>query len=173
MSHATEVRYLRAGLEQLKDYLLSNEIFWNLGMDPQLTLGNLLLAEAHVKAGDLTAEDQKLLDDLKAQKKEWRTAWEAKAKKEYASRMRQWTQYLSELSENPSRFGAQYKTEARVRTLLELLSDEAPGLGSELKQLDSSLKSFVTDGDFIWGTESQSSFPKSKYWFLYAKSRGK
>jgi uncharacterized protein YukE len=173
MSHASEVRYLRAGLEQLKDYLLSNEIFWNLGMDPQLTLGNLLLAEAHVKAGDPSAEDQKLIDELKAQKKEWRTAWEAKAKKEYTSRLRQWTQYLSELSENPSRFGAQYKTEARVRTLLELLANEAPDLGSELKQFDQSLKSFVTEGDFIWGSDSKAAFPIDKYWFLYSKPRGK
>lgn len=177
MSYASQSRYLRAALEQLKDYLLSNEIFWNLGMDPQLTLGNLLLAEAQVKAADgLSAaesgERKKLLAEVAKHKKEWRTAWETKAQKEYGSRLRQWSQYLGDLSESPNRHGAQYKTEARIRTLLELLSDEVAGKSAELKQFDQKLKEFVADSDFIWGEDSKAAFPKSKYWFLYAKAAG-
>ncbi|MEX1072025.1 MAG: hypothetical protein WEC37_05300 [Anaerolineales bacterium] len=177
MTYSQDIHWLRAALPDLKAYLLSNEIFWNLGFDPQLTLGNLLLAEAQVKAAsDLpAAEDRErgnLLADLEKQKKEWNTAWKNKAEKEFNSRMRQWTNYLQELSEDPARHGSHYKTEARVRTLLELLSDEAPGKKGDLKQLDQRLKAFITDGDFIWGEESLAAFPKSKYWFLYARPRG-
>jgi len=35
---ASETSFLRTGLGQLKDYLLSSEIFWNVGGSQQLTL---------------------------------------------------------------------------------------------------------------------------------------
>ncbi|MCL5429275.1 MAG: hypothetical protein M1347_05680 [Chloroflexi bacterium] len=161
---SNDLRWLQAAVPQLKDYLLSNEIFWNIGIDPQLTLGNLLLAETQVKAA---GGDRRLLTEIAAQKKEWPSAWQKKAEREFGSRLRQWTQYLAELSEHPSRYAAQYKTEVRVRTLLELLAGEAPGLSSQLAALDSKLKEMTTSGDFVWGKESEKAFPKGKYWFLW------
>lgn len=163
-----ELRWLQAAVSQLKDYLLSNEIFWNLGFDPQLTLGNLLLAELQVKASG--AGDKDLLAEIAAHKKEWHSAWQKKAEREFASRLRQWTQYLAELSEHPARFAGQYKTEVRVRTLLELLAGEAPGLGSQLTALDSKLKALTVSGDFVWGADQEAAFPKAKYWFLWVKA---
>lgn len=163
-----DLRWLQAAVPQLKDYLLSNEIFWNIGSDPQLTLGNLLLAEAQVKA---SGGDKNLLVEIAAKKKEWHSAWQKKAKREFASRLRQWTQHLAELSENPSRYASQYKTEVRVRTLLELLAGEAPGLSSQLTALDSKLKALTASGDFVWGADAEGAFPKSKYWFLWVKAK--
>ncbi len=155
-------------MPQLKDYLLSNEIFWNIGSDPQLTLGNLLLAEAQLKAagGDNKAE-------IAAQKKEWHSAWQNKAKREFASRLRQWTQYIAELAEHPSRYSVQYKTEVRVRTLLELLADEVPGLSSQLTAPDAQLKALTASGEFVWGADAEGTFPKGRYWFLWVKVKGK
>jgi len=161
-----DLRWLQAAIPQLKEYLLSNEIFWNVGSDPQLTLGNLLLAEAKVKA---SGGDKKLLAEIAAQKKEWYSAWQNKAKREFASRLRQWTQYLSELAEHPSRYAAQYKTEVRVRALLELLAGEAPRLSSQLTAADSTLKALTTSGEFVWDKDVEAAYPKSKYWFLWAK----
>ena len=170
MSSSNDLRFLRAALPQLKDYLLSSEIFWNLGFDPQLTLGNLLLAETQVSAGgNLSTPDEQLLSDLNARKKEWHSAWQKKAEREFRSRLRQWTQYLQELSEHPSRFAAQYKTEVRVRALLELLADEASGLRGQLAASDSKLKALTVAGDYGWGEETKAAFPQSRYWFLYAK----
>lgn len=168
---ASDQRFLSAALEQLKQYLLSNEIFWNLGTDPQLTLGNLLLAEASLKgAGKLSASDSKA---LAAQKKEWRSAWEKKAEKEFAARLRQWTEYLSELSENPSRHAAYYGTEVRTRALLELLAQESPGSRGQLAAADSQLKALTINDNFVWEAEVKGAFPKSSYWFLYVKPKGK
>lgn len=168
MSHS-DLHWLQSAVPQLKDYLLSSEIFWNVGSDPQLTLGNVLLAEAQVKA---LGGDRKLLTEIAAQKKEWHTAWQSKAKREFASRLRQWTQYLAELAEHPSRYAAQYKTEVRVRTLLQLLADEASGLNSQLTAPDSQLKALTTSGDFVWGAENEGAFPEGKYWFLWVRVKG-
>ncbi len=166
----TDLRWLQAAVPQLKDYLLSDEIFWNIGSDPQLTLGNLLLAEVKLKAA---GGGSKLLAEIAAQKKEWQAAWENKAKREFAARLRQWTQYLSELSEHPSRYAAQYKTEVRVRTRLELLAGETPGLSGQLTAFDSQLKPLVVSGDFVWEKDGKAAFPKGKYWFLWVKVGGK
>jgi hypothetical protein len=163
---ANESHWLQTAVPQLKDYLLSNEIFWNVGIDPQLTLGNVLLVESQAKAA---GGDTPLLAEIAALKKEWQSAWEKKAKREFSSRLRQWTQYLSELAEHPSRYSGQYKTEVRVRTLLELLAGEAPGLSSQLIALDNQLKALTTSGDFVWSADAESALPKAKYWFLWAR----
>jgi len=166
-SVASESSFLRTGLSQLKDYLLSGEIFWNLGGSRQLTLGNLLLAKAYLdgvgKLPDIEAKE------LAALKREWGSAWEKKAEKEFGARLRQWTQYLRELSEQPSQHAAYYATEVRVRALLEVLASEAPGPRGQLTAADSQLKTLTASGDFVWGAEAAAAFPKGKYWFLWVK----
>ncbi len=178
MNYSQNLHFLKAGLEQLKDYLLSNEVFWNVSLPanyPQLTLGNLLLAAAELQAanGSLATERQQreLLADLAGHKKEWRTAWERKAQKEFGSRLRQWAQYVDELAASDNRTPAHYKTDVRVRVLLELLAAEAPALRGQLASPDARLKRLVADGDFIWDEEVKSAFPKSKYWFLWVKPK--
>jgi hypothetical protein len=181
MNYSQNLHFLKAGLEQLKDYLLSNEIFWNLSLPanyPQLTLGNLLLTAAELQAasGALateTSQQREFLADLAKQKKEWRTAWERKAQKEFGSRLRQWVQYVNELVANGNHTPAHYKTDVRVRVLLELLAAEAPALRGQLASPDARLKRLVADGDFIWDEEVKSAFPKSKYWFLYTGPKRK
>jgi hypothetical protein len=166
-SVAYETSFLRTGLSQLKDYLLSNEIFWNVGGSQQLTLGNLLLASQFLEGvGKLPAADAK---ELAALKNEWLSAWEKKAEKEFAARLRQWTQYLRELSEQPSQHAAYYATEVRVRALLEVLVAEEPSLRGQLAAADNQLKALTTGSDFVWGFEAEPAFPKSNYWFLRVK----
>ncbi len=178
---ASNLHFLKAGLEQLKDYLLSNEVFWNLSLPanyPQFTLGNLLLAAAELQAASQTmaadsSQWRELLTDLAKQKKEWHTNWERKAQKEFGARLRQWVQYVDELAENSNRPPAHYKTDVRVRALLELLAPEAPALRGQLASPDARLKRLVGDGDFIWDEEVKGAFAKNKYWFLWAEPKGK
>lgn len=179
MKYSQNLHFLKAGLEELKDYLLSSELFWNASLPanyPQLTLGNLLLAAAELQAEIASlatdaSQGNELLADLAVQKKEWQSAWERKAQKEFGSRLRQWAQYVDELAENANRTPAHYKTDVRVRVLLELLAPEAPALRGQLASLDARLKSLISDGDFVWDEEVKSAFPKSKYWFLYAGAK--
>jgi hypothetical protein len=164
-------RFLSDALEQLKPYLLSDEIFWNLGKDPQLTLGNLLLAAASLRAvGSLQAADQGAIAGFK---KEWGSAWEKKAEKEFAARLRLWSAYLAELGESPSRHAGSYATEVRHRVLLQLLAGEASGLGRQLAGVDGSLKSLTAPAAFVWDTALEPAFPKSDYWFLRVKPKAR
>jgi hypothetical protein len=133
-------------------------------------LGNLLLAKVKLQA---TGGESDLITKIAAIKKEWHSAWQQKAKREFASRLRQWAQYLAELSEHPARFATQYKSEVRVRTLLELLASEAPGLSGQLTAADSTLKALTASSDFVWGADVEAAFPKGKYWFLWVKVKAK
>jgi hypothetical protein len=170
LNPATESRFLSAAIEQLKDYLLSDELFWNAGQPQQLTLGNLLLAQAYLKGvGQLSAQDA---ERLAAIKEEWRSAWEAKAQREFGARLRQWTRSLAELRQQPRQHAAYYATEVRPRALLELLAGELPHQRDQLTAADNQLKAITASSDFIWGGGAEKAFPKDKYWFLYVKPKG-
>ncbi len=158
-------RFLTDGLEQLKAYLQSGEVFWAMDRDPQLTLGNLLLAAANLKAaGSLRREDAAALADAR---KEWASAWEKKAEREFAARMRQWSNYMAELQDKPRQHAGYYSNEVRARVLLQLLAPEAPGLGKQLAGVDAALKALTQDGDFVWDPTQKEAFPRSDYWFLW------
>lgn len=164
---ANDQRFLSDAIPQLKSYLLSDDIYRSLGADPQMTLGNVLMAEANLDAAaSLSATDKQAIAEAK---KEWRTAWEKKAEREFAARLRQWMNYVSELGENASRHASYYRNEVRARALLELLAGEASGLSSQLGAADSMLRSLTTSGDFVWDDALQGAYPKDKYWFLYVK----
>lgn len=164
---ANDQRFISDAIPQLKDYLLTNEVYWGSGGDMQLTLGNLLMAEANLKAaGKLSAEDSKAIT---AAKKEWGAAWKKKAEREFGARLRQWHNYVGELSDDPERHSAYYRSEVRARALLELLAAEAPGVSGQLSAADSMLKALTESADFIWDDALKSAYPQGKYWFLYAK----
>ncbi|MCW5876937.1 MAG: hypothetical protein KIS85_08665 [Anaerolineales bacterium] len=161
-----QLRFLQDGLAELKDYLLSGELFWNIGGNQQLTVGNLLLAEAFLRGADqLPAEDAK---QLAALQKEWRSAWDKKANREFTSRLRQWTHYLRELGDRPPQHADYYPSEVRLRALLELLAQTAEHR-EQLAAADSVLRSLTAASDFVWGQAAAASFPSNKYWFLYRR----
>jgi len=160
-------RFLTDALDQLKPYLLSNEVFWNLGKDPQLTLGNLLLAVASLQAGNaLSAADA---DALAKAKQEWGSAWEKKVEREFATRLRLWSAYLEELGEKPSQHASYYAGQVRHRALLQLLAGESPALSAPLAALDSRLRALTSAAGFVWEAALEQAFSKSEYWFLWVK----
>lgn len=164
-----EITYVHEALGQLKDYLLSDEVYWNLGSDPQLTVGNLLLAIAHLKAaGKLPEADAARLAEIRG---EWKSAWQNKAGREFASRLRLWLQYLQELSDNPRMHAGYYATEVRQRAVLGLLAAEALGAEDQLVVPDVMLEKLTKPGDFVWEQGAEKAFPKGKYWYLWVDPR--
>lgn len=160
-------RFLSDALEQLKPYLLSHEVFWNLGKDPQLTLGNLLLAVASLQAaGALRPADA---GALAAAQREWGSAWEKKAEREFAARLRLWSAYLEDLGEKPSQHASYYAGQVRHRVLLQLLAAELPALSGQLAALDSRLRALTSASGFVWEPGLEPAFPKDDYWFLWVK----
>ncbi|KAA3642336.1 MAG: hypothetical protein DWQ07_25215 [Chloroflexi bacterium] len=169
-----DLDYLREAAGQLKDYLLSDQLFWPVGGQhaPQLTPGNLLLAKQRLQACSLTDGQQTKLADLNQQvddlKAQWRSAWEKKAATEFTSRLRQWGHVMDELAQKKGL--AYFGNEVRLRVLLELLKDEVQIIEAELtvlNNLDGRLRPQIGEGDFIWAAELQPGFPEEQYWFLY------
>lgn len=172
---ATEIRFLYTSLDQLQAYLLSDELFWNIGRDRQLTLGNLLLAAAYLAGLEQLPEGAH--EELNTIKEEWRSAWEKKAAREFGARLRQWTSYLRELRQQPEQHAAYYPTEVRVRVLLELLHGETPDLASEeldlLNSEDRVIQGLLSGKEFQWDEGAQRAFPKEPFWFLYGRPDGR
>jgi hypothetical protein len=164
--------YLEAGIPELEDYLLSDELYWPVsarGFDlPRLTIGGLLLAKSRLEArGERIAS---LLAQLEAVRAKWHAAWEKKAAREFKSRFGLWGNYLSDYRQNPAGQADSYPHEVRNRALLELLQPELPAELPEreaLARLDSVLRSSLSPGGFIWEPELRSRFPREAYWFLY------
>jgi len=166
--------YIEAGIPELEDYLLSNELYWPISSHrsslPRLTIGGVLLAKARLEArgewiGSLVME----LDRIRGK---WRVAWEKKAGREFDSRMRLWGNYLTDYIHSPENHADAYEYEIRYRVMLQLLLAELSSQHGEqeaLSQLDQMLRAQFLPSDFIWDPDLAGGFPREVYWYLYGK----
>jgi hypothetical protein len=182
-----DLRYIEAAGDLLKDYLLSKDVYRPIGITaprglppyPQLTLGNLLLANLRARARAGTTGEQANMRRLETQidtiRGRWRAAWERKATDEYRARLRLWSNYLDDYRKDPEMHVDRYGYEVGRRVLLEILAAEAPELPPEqvtlLAGLDSLVRAFFIAGSFIWDEDLAHSFPPKTYWYLYGHLR--
>ena len=187
---AYALTYLEAALESLEAYLLSGDLFWPLdasapdaeGAYPALTLGNILLFAARLRAREgalLPVEVSRLrmaegrLDAFRAR---WRVAWEGKARREFRSRLHQWSGFLEELLGDPSGSMAYYTYEVRLRVIMDLLCAHGAVLETDerdaLASLDARLEAAWVRGAFLWPEELAAGFPVEKYWYLWGSLSG-
>ncbi len=155
--------YVEEALPQLQGYLLGDELYWALGGNlPRLTLGNLLLALKRLEAVDphsaWTLRGK--LDSIQAQ---WRSAWDKKTARETESRLRLWSQFLTEQARDEGPHRAHYTASVRERVILQLLKCSAP----QLAELDDLLRARFQPGGFAWLPLYQGAFPENEFWFLY------
>jgi hypothetical protein len=180
-----DLRYLKAGADELENYLLSDDIFWPVDIRPpagqpgypQLTLGGLLLARKRLIAYDKSpkeAEDvEKLITNMDAVRSNWRVAWERKAGRSFGVRLKMWRDFIEEYRQGPLDNADRYPYEVRLRTMLALLKTEGGGQASAEADLLAILDKFldtvlITDG-FVWEPELQMGFPENIYWYLYGR----
>lgn len=165
-----DIQFLTESLPQLQDYLLSNELYWPLsGSLPRLTLGSLLLALARTEVIQPESAE-KYRQQVEIVRVKWRTAWEKKAAREMANRLRLWSQFLLEYYVSALEQNADlYPAEARGRAILQLLLREVPDAPeiASLAELDAILKPRLAAGSFLWENKLQAAFPESDFWFLY------
>jgi hypothetical protein len=180
-----ELRYLKAGIETLESYLLSDHLYWSLDAKteaseppfPNLTLGGLLLTEARLRGRRLTLEQEvqlgEVLPRLELLRSKWRVAWGKKADRSLHNRLNMWRDYLDEYCKAPEANADRYPYEVQRRVMLELLLSEVgplPEAASELiARLDSLVKAFLIPSDFIWEAELKDGFPKGRFWYLYGR----
>ena len=180
-----EIRYLDAAQSELESYLLSDKLFWPIGIRarrgvnayPELTLGNMLISQRRAAALAGSSEQYSDLEHITTQigeiRAHWQSAWNKKASQEYRSRFKLWQKYLEDYRVQPDANWDRYAYEVSRRVILELLSSEAGDiLDGEmvlLNGLDGYLKSILIESDFLWAEELLSAFPKNPYWYLYGK----
>jgi hypothetical protein len=155
-----DLQYLDAGLRELQDYLLSNELYWPLSAAsslPRLTLGGLLLARQRLG----TRADSQAAQ-IEALHSKWQTAWDAKASHEARARGDLWKNYIQDYCESPESHASEYAQQVRNRAMLVLL-------GEESDPFDESVKSVFIPGDFIWENECAGNFSRDAFWFLFGK----
>ncbi len=171
--------FIRAALPELRRYLLSEELFWPLGgQQPRLTPGNLLLARQRLAAWAQSpaqeAELQRWDQALEVEVLRWPVAWEKKVAHEFASRLRQWRNYLEDYRRAPDEQAAYYPYEVHLRVILDLLSEETRLDATDrglLAGLDTQLRAAFRPGDFVWDAALQVAFPAADFWYLYGRLR--
>jgi hypothetical protein len=174
-----ELSYLKAASEELEEYLLSSQLFWQLSgdlrKDNTLTPGNLLLIEKRVAGIGLQGKDQTEFERLWGLIEKiitaWQTHWNKKAAQEFEVRLRNWGIYLGELHEEQGKKSAQYRNEVKNRVILQLLlnfagkniENQSKGI---LTGLDLRLRGYSNPGDFLWDRGLEKVFPRDEFWFL-------
>ncbi len=180
-----DLGYIQAALEVLESYLLSQEIFWPIGINPpageldypRLTLDGVLLARARLTAYPKSPTQRDLVEraftDLDMQSSRHRVAWENKAEQCFRVRLRMWGDFLQEYRDNPTDNTDRYGYEVRLRAMLSLIKPELRSVSNEEIQLlagmDRYLTSVLVEAGFIWEAVSESGFPRNEYWYLYGK----
>ncbi len=184
MAFESDLAYLQAALSDLRDYIFSKDLYWPLrlppqpgsAVSPQLTIGNLALAQARLAVipanGSQSAEVDALNRQIQSIRDEWRSNWSIKAAKEFSSRLNLWQQYLRELRGDPRGQAAYFSNEVRQRAILQVLRAEllegVPAHEEEqLAMLDGLLRGLTRPGSFVWEAEVQPAFSPKDYWFLY------
>lgn len=186
-SIASDLGYLRAAIPILKEFLLSDEVYWSLGAAspsgepayPQLTLGGMLLAQTRLSARHLEhriGEDaSRLSAEAERFRLQMRVRWERKASREFGARIRLWRDFLEEYRSHPGNNRDRYAFEVTRRVMLDLLRPQAGDLPAAqielLYGLDKLLRAVFLPSRFIWEAELAAGFPEASYWYLYGGLR--
>lgn len=178
-----DLKYYKAAMVELEEYLLSSLRDWPLLISPpatsppypRLSPGALLLCRRRLHPSRLDADQIAVLTDLDRQKEilfeHWLSAWQAKTSLDFNINLTLWQNYLQEGQDQ----GAYYHAEVRQRVILDLLQEEMPSkpapLQVNLSALDSRLKRAFISGAFVWQDDLQAAFPLERFWYLYGQIR--
>lgn len=172
-----DLNYLQAGIPELQAYLLSNEIYWPLGLStpagerpyPRMTLGWLMLSLTRAERRN-SSRVAPLRQQFETTRAQWLTAWRKKATQEFSSRLKLWTNFLNEYRDDKINAN-QYAYEIQRRVILHLLlqeTDAVPQAEHDLLQsLDSFLRAVLEPGAFLWEPDLVPAFPQESCWYLY------
>lgn len=177
-------RLIEAAEPELKSFLLSENVYWNLpvqppaGMPPypQFSLGWLLLFRRRLSAAETRPKWAQVLDQVDSIREQWRSAWSAKAAREFEVRLNQWTRFVNEYRAEPAAHRNRYRYEVQRRTMLALLQEEAGEIPPEqlslLAGLDAAVRGNLEPGGFIHDPAFEGAFPQAEFWYLYGELAG-
>lgn len=182
-----DLQILEAMVAEMDDYLKGQAIFWPLQDTsfPRLTLGGYLMRQHRLTAlrNILSADEQARLDDathtFKEALVEKVVRFEKHAHDELHARLRQWSEYLRELSHLSTAAWDYYASAVETRAMIDALITELKKppykldkrIMDELSAYDKALSNRWQADGFIWSPDWESAYPKSDYWWLYGGPR--
>lgn len=184
-----DLRIVEATVSDLKDYLLSDQVYWSLSSRgsmqnpfPKGTLGGLLFRRALLDAlrGQLAPRQWERFAEARAESEEtlhhWSIQAEQKAGREVAARTRTWASFVEEAAGDPQRHNAEYGSQAEGRTVIAFLQQFAAGAvepitQSQLAAADRDLERISHRGDFVWHASLKPVFPEDMFGWLYVTLR--
>jgi hypothetical protein len=180
-----ELNFIQAGIFQLKDYLLSEQIYRPVGIRaspgrsayPPLTLGTLMLflhqAEALLDNSELQLEFTRYKSEIDEIHARWQVHWQKKAAAEFSARLKLWRDFLEEYRKDPEGNYDRYTYEVTRRVMLYWLEqdtkEQKPDESLILGNLDRLLKTLLIRSSFIWDGMLEPEFPEDIFWYLYGK----
>jgi len=180
-----DLRYLKAGIDDLEEYLLANDLYWPVQISaphgqppyPQITPGNLLLARQRLEASAQSGGEQAQLQTLDAKFHsiitQWRSAWEKKCRKDVDARLRLWGDFINDYRENPRANLDRYAYEVTRRVQIQLMQPYVAHLeGGEaelLGTMDKLLRAVLQPGGFVWEAPLEPAFPNPPFWYLFGR----
>ena len=187
MDHKLDLAFAQAAAAQMDDYIHAETLYYPLGMMSSaqmqpLTIGAWLETEWRLKASKTSetsevSKTSEVSEVLAAAQTEVRRVrglakelYEAKARREFKSRLDTWALFLDEALVKLDTTRAIYAAQVPNRFKLELLqADVSPNQDQwlRLKTLDMGLRSKFKAGEFVWEPELKAAAPKDKYWWLW------
>lgn len=183
-----DLAVVEAMAAELEPYLKSATLYWQLSparaivpAAPLLTIGGLVL-RLHRLIGQREALTTEQLRRLAAAEESFRrtlTEWKAHAAarmaRELEARLRSWSWFVEDCRAQKRSCVTHYPTEAELRTLIDLLLEEAAGCEDvsdqrdRLAQLDAQFRRSFEPGDFVWRPALASVYPRERFWWLYGR----
>lgn len=177
-----DMAFLRAASAEIKPYLLSKELYWQLtpvksdrgaGNLLSLTPGNIMLCLIKLKSYPWRevekADVQALSKQVEGEIKYWRSAWRMRIEREINARLKQWQDELAEASQE--RVLIDYPFKIRNRAILDCFEPVdwrlTPVQESLIFGLDEKLKRLTVESGFIWEPEVAGGFKADVFWYLY------
>lgn len=174
-----DLDYLSAGVDELEDYLISEDLFWLLSGSsdlPRLTIGYLLLTmkklDARLQTTQEIAKKEYYCSLFTTISNKWQTAREKKIRQEFQARLASWGNYLEEYYESPEKYSEEYKNQVKWRVILHLLSSQASIPSQEIHSLarhDKEMISAWIPDSYTWEPDLKEAFPEQEFWFLYGR----
>lgn len=191
MSHGIEK--LREDLEILEEmaaemdsYLKSDVLFWPMknGNMPRLTVGGYLMRQHRLLSLEslLDDDEKSRLDAAVSQFNEALVEkivrFENHGNQELEARLRQWGEYLKDLSRESSS-AAYYATAVEPRAMITAIVNKLKlppyqlndRVYQQMNMLDNNLRRRWHRGEFVWPEEWQPAYPEAIYWWLYGSPR--
>jgi hypothetical protein len=177
-----DLEILEAMASEMDSYLKIDVLFWPMEDSnmPRLTVGGYLMRQHRLLAlEDLLDEAEK--SRLEAAVSQFNDAlvekivrFEQHANQELEARLRQWGEYLKDLSRESSSavyYATSVEPRAMITAIINKLKLPPYRLNDRVQQqvimLDNNLRRRWHSDEFVWPESWQPAYPEAIYWYLY------